>query len=105
MSRDRELAALRKEVLVARASLFKAQTYNDPMREYQKAVDTAKKFFDILPSYESQPLGVLMADIVQHYRARIGAITPDERRLVMSRGWQHTPVIGPFLRWLGPRLP
>jgi hypothetical protein len=27
------------------------------------------------------------------------------RRLVMRHGWQHTPVIGPVLRWLGPRLP
>jgi len=27
------------------------------------------------------------------------------RRLVMRRGWQHKPVIGPVLRWLGPRLP
>jgi hypothetical protein len=27
------------------------------------------------------------------------------RRLVMRRGWQHAPVIGPVLRWLGPRLP
>jgi len=27
------------------------------------------------------------------------------RRLVMRRGWQHKPVIGPALRWLGPRLP
>ena len=27
------------------------------------------------------------------------------RRLVMRRGWHHKPVIGPVLRWLGPRLP
>ena len=27
------------------------------------------------------------------------------RRLVMRRGWQQTPVIGPVFRWLGPRLP
>jgi hypothetical protein len=26
------------------------------------------------------------------------------RRLVMRRDWQHKPVIGPELRWLGPRL-
>jgi ribosome-binding protein aMBF1 (putative translation factor) len=27
------------------------------------------------------------------------------RRLVIRRNWQHTPVIGPVLRRLGPRLP
>ena len=27
------------------------------------------------------------------------------RRLVMRRGWHQAPVIGPVLRWLGPRLP
>ena len=27
------------------------------------------------------------------------------RRLVMRRNWQHAPVIGRVLRWLGPRLP
>lgn len=27
------------------------------------------------------------------------------RRLVMRRGWQHAPVIGPVFRWLGRRLP
>jgi hypothetical protein len=27
------------------------------------------------------------------------------RRLVMRHGWQHKPLIGPVLRWLGPRLP
>jgi hypothetical protein len=26
------------------------------------------------------------------------------RREVIRRGWQHKPVIGPVLRWLGPRL-
>jgi hypothetical protein len=27
------------------------------------------------------------------------------RRLVIQRGWQHKPLIGPVLRWLGGRLP
>lgn len=27
------------------------------------------------------------------------------RQLVMRRGWHQKPVIGPALRWLGPRLP
>lgn len=27
------------------------------------------------------------------------------RREVMQRGWHRRPVIGPVLRWLGPRLP
>jgi ribosome-binding protein aMBF1 (putative translation factor) len=27
------------------------------------------------------------------------------RAVVLRRGWQHKPVIGPVLRWLGPRLP
>ena len=27
------------------------------------------------------------------------------RGLVMRRGWHRAPVIGPVLRWLGPRLP
>lgn len=27
------------------------------------------------------------------------------RRFVMSHGWHQKPVIGPVLRWLGPRLP
>jgi hypothetical protein len=27
------------------------------------------------------------------------------RGLVIRRGWQDRPVIGPVLRWLGPRLP
>ena len=27
------------------------------------------------------------------------------RRLVIRRGWQNEPVIGPVLRWLGARLP
>ena len=27
------------------------------------------------------------------------------RRLVMRHDWHHKPVIGPVLRWLGPRLP
>jgi predicted aminopeptidase len=27
------------------------------------------------------------------------------RTVVMRHGWQHNPVIGPVLRWLGPRLP
>lgn len=27
------------------------------------------------------------------------------RGLVMRHGWQNRPLIGPVLRWLGPRLP
>jgi hypothetical protein len=27
------------------------------------------------------------------------------RRLVIQRGWQHKPLIGPLLRWFGARLP
>jgi hypothetical protein len=27
------------------------------------------------------------------------------RRLVMRHGWHQNPVVGPVLRWLGPRLP
>ncbi|MGH7294739.1 MAG: tetratricopeptide repeat protein, partial [Polyangiaceae bacterium] len=46
--------------IVARAALFKAQTLNDPMHEYQRAIDTAKKLFDVLPSYQTQPLGLLV---------------------------------------------
>jgi hypothetical protein len=37
--------------------------------------------------------------------ARLRDVLRAGRRTVMRHGWQHTPVIGPVLRWLGPRLP
>ena len=36
---------------------------------------------------------------------RVRAVLRAGRREVMRRGWHHKPVIGPVLRWLGPRLP
>jgi tetratricopeptide (TPR) repeat protein len=56
--------------IVARAFLFQAQTFNDPMKEYQKAADTVKKLFDILPNYQREKLG--LAARLEEARARYG---------------------------------
>ena len=37
--------------------------------------------------------------------ARVRDVERAIRREVMRRGWQHKPVIGPALRWLGRRMP
>lgn len=36
---------------------------------------------------------------------RIRHVLRAGRQLAVRRGWHHTPVVGPVLRWLGPRLP
>ena len=37
--------------------------------------------------------------------ARVRDVLRAGRREVMRRGWHHKPILGPVLRWLGPRLP
>jgi hypothetical protein len=37
--------------------------------------------------------------------ARLRGALRAGRRVAMRRGWHHAPVLGPVLRWLGPRLP
>ena len=40
-----------------------------------------------------------------HPGARLRDVLRAGRREVMRRDWHRKPVIGPVLRWLGPRLP
>ncbi|NYJ07061.1 hypothetical protein [Petropleomorpha daqingensis] len=37
--------------------------------------------------------------------ARVRDVGRAIRRQVIQHGWQHKPVIGPVLRWLGSRMP
>jgi hypothetical protein len=37
--------------------------------------------------------------------ARARDLMRSGRRFVVDRDWPHKPIIGPVLRWLGPRLP
>ncbi len=55
--------------IVARGYYFKAQTLNEA-KEHQKAIDTVKELFSVLPDYPRQPLG--MAARIEAAKATAG---------------------------------